>query len=275
MFQFSQIKNGVIYPSTHRGNCLKAPENTWAAYQSAYNEGCRVIELDFSITTDNRLAVIHDHRLDRTTNGQGVVEEASWEYIKTLDAGSWFNEKFIGEKVPLLDDVADWAISKNIGLIAEVKQRNFPERLVPAMQNLFKKMPKAIDHILLLAFDHHLINQVKAVEPKLRLECVTLARYNKQLDSILASNASSVSIEFPNFHLDDGLAYKKAGITTRLYLPEDKVNNDPIKKLSWTYGEDAEAKIIDWMQAGVIDMICYDDMTYMKNLIERAGLNWQ
>ncbi len=275
MFLFSKIEDAIVLPVPHRGNSLKAPENTWAAFQSAFDEGCQAIEIDFSITSDDKFAVIHDHRLERTTNGEGIVENASWEYIKTLDAGSWFDKKFTGEKVPLLDDVLDWAITKNIGLVVEVKHRHYPQKLAPALTNLLKKHPKAIDHILLLAFDHHLINQVKKAIPKLRLECVTLARYNRQLDAILASNASSVSIEFPNFHMDDGLAYKKAGLTTRLFLPEDPIHNDPLKQLSWTYGEDARAKITTWMQAGVIDMLCYDDAAYLKDFITSAGMKWR
>lgn len=275
MFPFSQIEKNIVLPTPHRGNSFHAPENTWAAFQSAYDEGCQAMEIDFSITSDDRLAVIHDHRLERTTNGKGVVEEQIWQYISSLDAGSWFDEKFAGEKVPLLEDVLDWAIEKNIGLVVEVKHRHYPQKLVPSLTNLFKKMPKALDHMLLLAFDHKLINQVKKVEPKLRLECVTLARYNKQLEAILASNASSVSIEFPNFHLEDGLAYKKAGLTTRLYLPEDRTHNDPLGKLSQTYGEDARAKIASWMQAGVIDMLCYDDVAYLKDFITSANMKWK
>lgn len=275
MFPFSQIEKNIVLPTPHRGNSFHAPENTWAAFQSAYDEGCQAMEIDFSITSDNKLAVIHDHRLERTTNGKGVVEEQTWQYISSLDAGSWFDEKFAGEKVPLLEDVLDWAIEKNIGLVVEVKHRHYPQKLVPALTNLFKKMPKALDHMLLLAFDHKLINQVKKVEPKLRLECVTLARYNKQLEAILASNASSVSIEFPNFHLEDGLAYKKAGLTTRLYLPEDRTHNDPLGKLSQTYGEDVKSKIASWMQAGVIDMLCYDDVAYLKDFITSAHMKWK
>jgi glycerophosphoryl diester phosphodiesterase len=57
----------------HRGNPADFPENTIPSYESAIAAGCDLIECDVHLTADGRLAVIHDHLVDRTTDGQGLV----------------------------------------------------------------------------------------------------------------------------------------------------------------------------------------------------------
>lgn len=89
----------------HRGASALAPENTMAAFRLAKELGADGIELDVMLSADERLLVIHDQSVNRTTNGQGKVNQMSWDALKTLDAGSNFDERFTGEPLPLLDQV--------------------------------------------------------------------------------------------------------------------------------------------------------------------------
>ncbi len=89
----------------HRGASALAPENTLAAFRLAKELGADGIELDVMLSADERLVVIHDQSVNRTTNGQGKVNEMGWDSLKTLDAGSYFDERFTGEPLPLLDQV--------------------------------------------------------------------------------------------------------------------------------------------------------------------------
>lgn len=91
----------------HRGVSSYAPENTFAAFDLAVDMGIYDIELDVQFTSDSRIIVIHDETLDRTTDSTGLVSELTLDQIKLLDAGSWFDEKFSGEKIPTLDEVFD------------------------------------------------------------------------------------------------------------------------------------------------------------------------
>lgn len=88
----------------HRGLVRHAPENTLPAFAAAIELGLS-IELDVYQTRDEQLVVIHDHTVDRTTNGSGEVNKMTLAEIRKLDAGSWFIPSFSGEKVPTLEEV--------------------------------------------------------------------------------------------------------------------------------------------------------------------------
>ena len=91
----------------HRGASSYAPENTRAAFDMAINMGVKHIELDVHSSKDGRLVVIHDDTLDRTTNGSGKVTDYTLKELKTLDAGSWFDHKYSGEKLSTLEEILD------------------------------------------------------------------------------------------------------------------------------------------------------------------------
>ncbi len=98
-------RNYKIIVEAHRGNSISAPENTLIAISQALELGVDRVEIDLQFTEDEKLAVIHDDTVDRTTSGKGKVAELSYDYIKTLDAGSWKNKQYKGERVPLLEEV--------------------------------------------------------------------------------------------------------------------------------------------------------------------------
>ena len=89
----------------HRGDLAHAPENTLPSFQQAIQKGADGVELDAKLTRDGHVVVFHDMTVDRTTNGSGKVASLTLETIRSLDAGSWFHEKFKGTQVPLLEEV--------------------------------------------------------------------------------------------------------------------------------------------------------------------------
>jgi glycerophosphoryl diester phosphodiesterase len=88
----------------HRGASFDAPANTLAAFGLARQLGADGVELDTSLTRDGVPVVIHDLSLDATTDGSGPVRAHSLDEIKALDAGSYFDSTFKGERVPTLDE---------------------------------------------------------------------------------------------------------------------------------------------------------------------------
>ena len=89
----------------HRGASSYAPENTHAAFDMAINMGVKHIELDVHSSKDGHLVVIHDDTLNRTTNGNGNVTDHTLKELKALDAGSWFDHKYSGEKLCTLEEI--------------------------------------------------------------------------------------------------------------------------------------------------------------------------
>src|SRR5918998_577244 len=104
----------------HRGAMGYAPENTFASFALAVEQGVDAIELDVHLTADDEVVVIHDHHLERTTSGRGLVREHTLAEIRALDAGSRFDARFAGERVPTLAEVLDWARDRCV-LDVEIK----------------------------------------------------------------------------------------------------------------------------------------------------------
>jgi len=90
---------GVI---AHRGDAAEFPENTIPALKSAVAKGAEMVEIDEWRCRTGELVVMHDPKVDRTTNGKGAIEDLSLAEIKALDAGSKKGAAFAGEKVPTL-----------------------------------------------------------------------------------------------------------------------------------------------------------------------------
>ena len=106
----------------HRGARGLAPENTMAAFQGAVDVGADAIELDVRLTKDGHVVVIHDRRLERTTTGRGNVGSCTLGELKSLDAGSWFDPGFRGERIPTLEEVFN-ALPGEFPIYVEMKAR--------------------------------------------------------------------------------------------------------------------------------------------------------
>lgn len=116
----------------HRGNVKDAPENTVAAFNRAIALGADLIEMDVRQTRDGHLVIMHDQSVARTTDGRGNVADLTLEEIKALDAGSWFDTRFKGERVPTFAEALD-AIQGRALPDIDFKAGD-PEKLVAAVR---------------------------------------------------------------------------------------------------------------------------------------------
>lgn len=123
----------------HRGASGYAPEHTIAAYTLAIEQGADFVEQDLAVTKDGVLICLHDPSLERTTDVEEKFPtrftDVTWEgktrrawlandftlaEIKTLDAGSWFDARFAGQRVPTFDEAVA-LIRGKAGLYPELK----------------------------------------------------------------------------------------------------------------------------------------------------------
>lgn len=117
--QNTDIKKTIVV--AHRGGSLLAPENTIAAFKNALELGVERIELDVQLSKDNAVVVIHDEKLDRTTNGIGEVSAYAYSQLSGFNAGSKFSEHFKGETIPLLENLLE-LVSGKATLLIEIKK---------------------------------------------------------------------------------------------------------------------------------------------------------
>lgn len=105
----------------HRGASGSSPENTLAAFERAVALGAQFIETDLHLTRDARFVAIHDKALERTTNGKGAVRDYTLAELRELDAGMWYDRQFMGQKIPTLEEVLEFAREHDVVFYLEIK----------------------------------------------------------------------------------------------------------------------------------------------------------
>jgi len=98
-----------------------APENTIAAIHTAADLGVEWVHVDVKLTKDGEAILFHDDTLDRCTSATGLVADTDLAAIRELDAGSWFGESFMGEKIPTLEEALEAILNRGMGLNLELK----------------------------------------------------------------------------------------------------------------------------------------------------------
>jgi glycerophosphoryl diester phosphodiesterase len=153
----------------HRGASGYAPEHTLAAYRLALAQGADYVEQDLAVTQDGVLICIHDPTLERTTNVEELFPDRSrqvtWEgktarswlandftldEIKRLDAGSWFDPKFAGERIPTFDEAV---------ALVKGKAGMFPELKTP---EVYEGRDVQFERLVAAALDRHGLRGPKA-----------------------------------------------------------------------------------------------------------------
>lgn len=165
----------------HRGASAYAPEHTLEAYRLALEQGADYVEQDLQVTKDGVLVCLHDVTLERTTNVEEIfpdrfklengvkhwnIADFTLAEIKQLDAGSWFNAKFAGAKVPTWQEAIDLVRGK-AGLFPETKEpeyygsRGFDMEKLVLAQLKKNKLPDQKTPVLIQSFSPASLRKMK------------------------------------------------------------------------------------------------------------------
>ena len=163
-------KNVIIIG--HRGAAGLAPENTLASFKKARELKVDMMELDVHVSKDDSLIVMHDYDVERTTSGKGDIENLTYSYIKTLDAGSKFKPEFKGEKVPTLDEVLKLSGGKTKVLIelkwpAKGLYTDLVKKVIACIRS-----NKAESWVVIQSFETNYLEEMHTLAPD--LECQQL-----------------------------------------------------------------------------------------------------
>jgi len=152
------------------------PENTRVSFDYAVDQGADWIELDVHLTRDGALAVMHDELVDRTTDGHGLLRSLSVAELRRLDAGSWFGAEYAGERVPLLDEVLEWAGTR--GVVVDIEIKNAPlyydgieAAVVAAIQGA-----DMTSEVIVISFDHRCVSRVRELDSSIATGVLYAAR---------------------------------------------------------------------------------------------------
>jgi len=162
------VRSTPFVVCAHRGASGVAPENTLAAITAALECGAQMVELDVQVTGDGQLVVFHDELLARTTNGHGDIRTSSFNHVRSLDAGSWFDDEFRNEHIPLLSE-AIALIKDRAYLNIEIKPLAANEQSARTIVSIVRAIVDSgmADYTVFASFDHHALMYIKSVDARL------------------------------------------------------------------------------------------------------------
>jgi glycerophosphoryl diester phosphodiesterase len=159
-----EIYQGRMLVLGHRGASAYTPMNTLPAFELALAQGADGIELDVHLSKDGALIVLHDFTVDHTTNSSGYVRDMTLAQLKALDAGAWFAEKFIGTRIPTLDEVFESVGNKlliNVEIKSETAETDGVEQAVADCIKRYNVSP----HVLISSFNPLALQRFRTIMP--------------------------------------------------------------------------------------------------------------
>ncbi len=180
----------------HRGASGYYPENTMSSFEEAVRQKADGIELDVHLSKDGYLVVCHDETLNRTTNGKGFIKQYDLYELKQLDAGSWFDKRFKGEKIPLLEEAIDLVKRSNMELNIEIKAGSI---FYPGIE---EKVLKMIDKygirnkVIISSFDHYSLVKIKNIDKDIKTGILYTEALYKPINYMKTTGANALH---PNY----------------------------------------------------------------------------
>lgn len=193
----------------HRGASAYAPMNTIPAFELAAEQGADGIELDVHFSKDNELIILHDFTVDETTDGEGVVVDKTLAELKELDAGGWFDDRFIGTKIPTLDEVFE-AVGQKLIINVEIKSLSQESDSVEqAVADCIRKHNLS-SRVIVSSFNPYVVKRFRPIAPEMPL--AQLLYPSPLADQALAMLQPSDYDAIHYFHemiTDDEIAFAK------------------------------------------------------------------
>ncbi len=230
---FSQ--NRITQVIAHRGGSNLAPENTVSAFQNAIDLGVDMIEIDVEQTSDAVVVVLHDDNVDRTTNGTGRIDSLSYDYVKNLDAGSWYSDKYKGEHISTLEEVLQ-LIDGQVILLIEIKSgsERYPgieKRTVDLVHR-----HKADSWVIIQSFNKKAIDRVKTMDSSLRTYYLLGGSFNNFYKEAMTSSSfdfghEGVGVHHKYLNEENINGLKKLGVKIFAWTVDDPSNMDKFLKL--------------------------------------------
>jgi len=177
LHNFGSSESPVVI--AHRGYSEQAPENSLAAFQKAVEAHADMIELDARLSSDDEFVVFHDKKLNRTSDGRGILRNFTAEELTALDNGSWFSRKYSHERIPLLRDVLPLT-KKGMMINIEIKPDVQSRKGFSVEEEIVRLVAKAraTHRVMFSSFNHFMMKAIKRVDSSI----VTGILYNPIAD---------------------------------------------------------------------------------------------
>ncbi|WP_217586645.1 glycerophosphodiester phosphodiesterase [Lentibacillus saliphilus] len=202
----------------HRGASEQAPENTMPAFDLAWRMGSEGIETDVQLTKDNVPILIHDERINRTTNGRGYVKDYTYHELIQLDSGQWFNPSFSGTKIITLEQFLNWIKDKPLYLNIELKNNKIDYKgLELAVLELIAHY-KVANRTTLSTFNPNSVNRLHKLNPTIDSALLLSKRKSSNLvQHAKALGANALHIKYRMLTPEIVEACRRESMALRVY----------------------------------------------------------
>lgn len=221
---------------SHRGESKYAPENTMSAFYLAEHINADGIECDIRKTKDNKLVLIHDKTINRTSNGKGEVSNYTYDELLNFNFGD-------NEKIVKLTDFLNYFSKKNLKIYLEVKESGY-ERLIYDQISKYN-----LDNITLISFKYEILEKFRIISDKIKLGWLVYDINNKVIQDSIKINLNEILV--------NSISIEKQEIT--------KLHQKNIEVACWGIKNKTELKRILKLK---IDTIIYDSAYDAKKVLE-------
>lgn len=193
-----------------------------------------MIECDVHLTEDGGLPVIHDHLLDRTTNGSGLVRDHTMAELAGLDAGSWKAARFKDERIPTLEEVLALARGQ-VGVAVEIKNLPLP---YPGIEHAVVRAVQSAgmeDEVIVISFDHRCVKRVRDLGPRILAGVLVASRPVDPLRLMADADAEVYCPHWATIEPDTAKELRDAGKLIGVWTVDDPVS------LAWSTALPANA----------------------------------
>lgn len=204
----------------HRGAAGSAPENTMPSFERALSLGADAIELDVHLSRDGIPVVIHDHTVDRTTNGHGMVSEMTVAELKALDAAARFDGASFDARIPTLDEVLSWARGKT-RVVIELKGTHTPG-LVRSTLDLVQKHGMLSD-VMLISFDHFALRETRQINRDVCTGALYVGRPVDPVSVATSCGADAICPHWASISPEDVALAHRAGLAVCVWTVNQPV----------------------------------------------------
>jgi glycerophosphoryl diester phosphodiesterase len=154
--------------------------------------GAGFIETDLQLSRDARLLAIHDATVNRTTNGQGTVHDMTAADLRKLDAGSWFGSEFAGERIPLIEEILQFAKKHDVVFYLEMKPSGSwgsEHALISALRESGE-----IARTVVISFDSGILAGIRKIEPTVMTGLLFDGKVPNPLDKAIDIGARQIAV---------------------------------------------------------------------------------
>lgn len=163
------LEDSKVMLIAHRGFSTDFPENTRAAFETALESNVDMLEIDIHRTKDNYLVVIHDHTINRISNGKGKVKDYTFNSLMQFDYGVVKHIKFKGQHLMTLEQVLVLIKHYPQKLLIEIKQPHFYPGIEQQLIHILEKHDIPDEKVLIQSFDQKCIRNLHKMKVGFKL----------------------------------------------------------------------------------------------------------